>query len=241
MSDSAIVALAATGRWRPAEFLFWAAALASFLFLPDQYLLLNEAAIFGLFALSLDLVLGYAGIISLGQAAFFGTGAYAAGLLAKAGFGDPLLGLAVSAAAAGTLGFATSFLVLRGSDLVRIMVTLSVGLVMFELANRFSGITGGADGMQGMVTSPLFGRFEFDMFGRTAYGYSLGVVFVLFLIARRFVLSPFGWSVRAVRENPLRTAALGIPVNARLVGVYTLAAAYAGIAGALLAQSTQFV
>ncbi len=200
----ATASLAAAGRWRPAEYLFWALALLSFFLLPDQYLLLNEVAIFGLFALSLDLVLGYGGIVSLGHAAFFGCGAYAAGLLAKAGYGDPLLGLAVAATAATLLGFVTSFLVLRGSDLTRIMVTLSVGLVLFELANRLAWLTGGADGLQGMTMSPLLGRFEFDMFGRVAYGYSLTVVFLLFLVARRFVFSPFGWSVRAVKGNPMR-------------------------------------
>ena len=239
--EEATAALAATSRWRPAEFLFWAAAFASFFLVPEQHLLLTEVAIFGLFALSLDLVLGYGGIVSLGQAAFFGTGAYAAGMLSQAGWGDPLLGLAAAAAVAGALGFATSFLVLRGSDLTRIMVTLSVALVLMELANRMRAWTGGADGLQGMVVSPLLGRFEFDMSGRVAYGYSLVVVFLLFLLARRFVFSPFGWSVRAVKENPLRTAAIGIPVNARLVGIYTFAACYAGVAGGLLAQSTQFV
>ncbi len=237
----AAAALAASSRWHPAEYAFWALALASWVLLPDQYLLLNEVAIFGLFALSLDLVLGYGGIVSLGQAAFFGTGAYAAGWLAKAGYGDPLLGLGAAAACAMLLGFATSFLVLRGSDLTRIMVTLSVALVLFELANRLTWLTGGADGMQGMTMSPILGRFEFDIFGRVAYAYSLVVLFLLFLVARRFVFSPFGWSVRAVKGNPMRTAAIGIPVNARLVGVYTLAAGYAGIAGGLLAQSTQFV
>ncbi|MCW3476424.1 branched-chain amino acid ABC transporter permease [Limobrevibacterium gyesilva] len=238
---SAAAALAAATRWRPAEFVFWAAAAASWFLLPDQYLLLNEVAIFGLFALSLDLALGYGGIVSLGHAAFFGFGAYLAGLLAKWGIGDPLLGLAAAGVASMLLGFATSFLVLRGSDLTRIMVTLSVSLVLFEVANRLTWLTGGADGLQGVVMAPILGRFEFDMFGRVGYAYSLSVLFVLFLIARRIMSSPFGLSVRAVKGNALRTAAIGIPVTGRLVAIYTLAAAYAGIAGALLAQSTQFV
>ena len=238
--EAAAGALAGRAQWRWPEFAFWGAAAASFFLLPDQHLLLNEAAILGLFALSLDLVLGYAGIVSLGHAAFFGTGAYVAGMLARAGYGDPLLGLAAAAGAATILGFFTSFLVLRGSDLTRLMVTLSVSLVLFELANKLAWLTGGADGLQGMVVGPVLGQ-EFDIFGRTAYGYSLAITFVLFLLARRVMNAPFGVSVRAVKGNALRTAAIGIPVNARLVAVYTMAAAYAGIAGALLAQTTQFV
>lgn len=222
------------------ETAFWLAAAASWLLLPEQHLLLNQAAIFGLFALSLDLVLGYAGIVSLGHAAFFGLGAYAAGILARAGHGDPTLGLAVAAGVAAVAGFLSSFLVLRGSDLTRLMVTLSVGLVLFELANRLTWLTGGADGLQGMQVGAVLGRFEFDIFGRVAYGYSLAVTFLVFLLVRRLVRSPFGLSVRAVKANPLRAAAIGIPVNARLVANYTVAAAIAGVAGALLAQTTQF-
>lgn len=238
---AATKALNGVSRVKPAEIAFWLAALATFLFLPDQYLLLNEVVITGLFALSLDLVLGYGGIVSLGHAAFFGVGCYAAGLLTKFGVPDPLLGLVLVAVITGAVGFLTSFLILRGSDLTRIMVTLSVGVLLGELANRMGWLTGGADGLQGVSPGLLLGRFEFDIFGQVAYGYSLAVTFVLFVIARRFVFSPFGWSVRAVKENPLRTSAIGIPVGRRLVVVYTLAAAYAGIAGALLAQTTQFV
>ncbi len=233
-------ALAETSRVKPAEIVFWLAALASFFLLPEQHLLLSEVLITGLFALSLDLVLGYGGIVSLGHAAFFGFGCYAAGLATKHGVTDPLLGLALVAVLTGALGFATSFLVLRGSDLTRIMVTLSVGVLMGELANRMAWLTGGADGLQGVAPGLLLGRFEFDIFGQVAYAYTLCVAFVLFVLARRFVHSPFGWSVRAVKENALRTSAIGIPVNRRLVVVYTLAAAYAGIAGGLLTQTTQF-
>jgi branched-chain amino acid transport system permease protein len=238
---AATAALRRVSSLRPAEIAFWLAALAAFALLPGQALLLNEVAITGLFALSLDLVLGYGGIVSLGQAAFFGVGAYAAGLLTKAGITDPLLGLALSAAATAALGFATSFLVLRGSDLTRIMVTLAVAVLLKEVANRIPGITGGADGLQGVAPGPVMGLWEFDIFGRVGFGYSLVVTFVLFAIARRFVFSPFGWSIRAVKENQLRTSAIGIPVSRRLIVVYTLAAAYAGTAGGLLAQTTQFV
>ncbi len=228
-------------RWRSLEIAFWLLAAASLLALPTKHLLLAETAILGLFALSLDLILGYAGILSLGQAAFFGLGAYAAGIFAQQGLiVEPLAALAVSALLAATLGFATSFLVLRGSDLTRLMVTLGVALILREIANRFPEITGGADGLQGVTIAPILGRFSFDLAGHTAYAYSLAVLFVLFLLARRVVNSPFGLSLLALKGNPLRAAAVGISVNARLVGIYTLAAAYAGAAGALLTQTTQF-
>jgi branched-chain amino acid transport system permease protein len=135
----------------------------------------------------------------------------------------------------------TSFLVLRGSDLTRLMVTLGVSLVLREIANQIDWLTGGADGLQGVVMEPILGLFPFDIAGHTAYVYSLIVVFVLFLLARLIVSSPFGLSLRAVMGNPLRSSAIGISVNGRLVGIYTVAAGYAGIAGALLTQTTQFV
>jgi branched-chain amino acid transport system permease protein len=234
-------ALAATSRIRPLEVAFWGAAALAWALLPDYALLINQIAITGLFALSLDLILGYAGIVSLGHAAFFGFGCYLAGLLTKFGLADPLLGLLVTAAATALLGFATSFLVLRGSDLTRIMVTLSVALVLGEVANRLAWLTGGADGLQGVAPGPLLGRFAFDIFGRVGSAYSLAVVFLLFLAARRLMNSPFGWSIRAVKGNALRASAIGIPVNARLVAICTVSAAFAGVAGGLLAQTTQFV
>lgn len=238
---TAAQALARRARWRWPEFVFWLAAFGALLLPSGKYLILNEIAILALFALSLDLILGYAGIVSLGHAVFFGAGAYAAGLLAKHLTGDPLAGLALAIVVGAILGFLTSFLVLRGSDLTRLMVTLGVALLLGEVANALPRYTGGADGLQGVVMGPLLGRFEFDLLGRTAYAYSLTVLFVLTLLARRVVRSPFGLSLMSIRRNPLRAAALGVPVNSRLVAVYTLAAAYAGAAGALLAQTTAFV
>jgi len=223
------------------EVLFWVVAAASVVTLPRYHLILNEIAILALFALSLDFILGFAGIVSLGHAAFLGTGAYAAGLFAKHVTGDPLAGLAVAALVSGALGFLSSFLILRGSDLTRLMVTLGVALILFEAANSLAQFTGGADGLQGVVMDPVLGLFSFDLSGRTAYVYSLAVLFVLFMAGRRIMRSTFGLSLRAIRENPLRASAIGVPVHRRLVAVYTLAAVYAGIAGALMAQTTQYV
>ncbi|PJI39267.1 branched-chain amino acid ABC transporter permease [Ferrovibrio sp.] len=233
--------LLAPVRWRPLEILFWLVAASLLWLAPSKVLLLNEIAILALFVLSLDLILGYAGIVSLGHGAFLGVGAYAAGLLGKHGFTDPVMGLLIAGAAAGLLGFVTSFLVLRGTDLTKLMVTLGVALILRELANKFGNITGGADGLTGVVMGPVLGLFEFDIFGKTAYGYSLTVLFILFYVARRLVNSPYGLMLRAIKGNSLRTGAMGVPTNHRLVTIYTIAAVYAGIAGALLAQTSQFV
>ena len=241
VAETVAAYLARRARWRVPEIAFWVVAAATLFLLPGKHLILAEIAILGLFALSLDLILGFAGIISLGHAAFFGFGAYMAGLLASHGIVvEPVLGLVASGLGAAALGFATSFLVLRGSDLTRLMVTLGVALVLREIANRFDGLTGGADGLQGIVMAPVLGRFAFDITGHVAYAYSLAVVFLLFLLARRIVHSPFGLSLRAVKDNALRAAAIGISVNRRLVAIYTVAAFFAGIAGALLTQTTQF-
>ncbi len=228
-------------RWSPLEIAFWVFAFATIWLFPDKHLILTETAILALFALSLDLILGYAGIISLGQAAFFGLAGYFSGLAAKYGFiNEPVLALLASGIVAAVLGFITSFLVLRGSDLTRLMVTLGVSLMLGELANRYSNITGGADGLQGVTIAPVLGHFSFDLYGHTGYIYALTVLFVCFLIARRIVYSPFGLSVRAVKGNVLRAAAVGIPVKWRLVAIYTVSAFFAGIAGALLTQTTAF-
>ncbi len=228
-------------RWRPSELAFWLLPVLAFFAFPQSHLLLSQIAIVSLFALSLDLILGYAGIVSLGHAAFFGVGAYTAGLLAAHGFGDPLLGLAAALAASALVGFITGFLVLRGTDLTRLMVTIGVGLMLFEAANKLTRYTGGTDGLQGIEMTPLLGRFRFDMAGTTAYLYALAVLFVMFWIARRLVHSPFGMSLRGIRQNALRMPALGTPVHRRLIAIYMIGAGYAGVAGALLAQTTQFV
>lgn len=226
--------------WRPWEYALWAAALASPWLLKQHALIINEVAIVALFAVSLDLILGYTGIVSLGHAAFLGFGAYAAALFAKHVMPDPLVGLVVGMAAATLLGAVASLTIMRGTDLTRIMVTLGLALILFELANRLDWLTGGADGLQGVTLGPLLGRFEFDLYGQTAAAYSLVVLLVFFVLARRLVQSPFGATLKAVRDNRLRAMAIGIPVVSRLAVVYTVAAGVAGAAGALLAQTTGF-
>ncbi len=226
-------------RWHYGEFAFWLALLACGFLFPSRYLIMTDIVRLALFAMSLDLILGYAGIVSLGHAAFFGVGAYGAGLLALHGIiNEPVLALIAAGLAAMVLGFATSFLVIRGVDLTRLMVTLGIALLLEALAERFSNITGGTDGLQGIEMQPIFGQLAFDMFGKTGFFYSLAVLFLLFMLARRIVHSPFGLSLRAIKNNPLRAAAIGIPVNRRLIAIYTVAAFYAGVAGALFTQTT---
>ena len=232
--------LLAPSRWRAWELALWAAIWAVPVLFGQHAALVNEIAILALFALSLDLILGYAGIVSLGHAAFFGVGAYGAALFAKHVMPDPLVGLAVGTALAAALGLVTSPMIVRGTDLTRLMVTMGVALVLFELANKFDSLTGGADGLQGVVMGALLGRFEFDLAARVASFYSLAVLFIAFVLLRRIVHSPLGLSMQALRDNRLRLMAIGLSVQGRLAVAYTLAAALAGASGALLAQTTGF-
>ena len=227
-------------RWRAWEPALWVAAFIAPTVLPTHAAIINEIAIVALFAVSLDLVLGFTGIVSLGHAAFFGFGAYAAALFAKHVMPDPLVGLAVAIAGSAVLGAVASLTIQRGSDLTRLMVTLGVALILLELANKLDWLTGGADGLQGIVMGPLLGKFAFDLGGMTAAYYSLAVLLVFFFFARRLVHSSFGASLEAIRDNRLRAMAIGIPVSSRIAVVYTIAAALAGAAGALLAQTTGF-
>ena len=241
MMDAVRTSWSAAARMRAAETAFWLTLVAGYWLWPSYLALWSQILIAGLFALSFDLLLGYAGIVSLGHAAYFGVGAYAAGIIARHGWNEPLSGLLFAALCAGLAGLATSVLVVRGRDLTRLMVTTGIGLLLYELANRLADLTGGNDGLIGIEMAPVLGVFRFDMFGRTAYGYSLVVTFLLFLAMRRLVYSPFGLSLRGIRDNPGRMLVLGYPVHRRLILAYAFSATVAGVAGALLAQTTQFV
>jgi branched-chain amino acid transport system permease protein len=233
--------LRAQNRWHPLEIAFWAATVLPFFLFPNHLVLASQIAITALFALSLDLILGYAGIVSLGHAAFFGLGAYSAGILSVYGWGDPFVGLVFGAIVAGLAGYASSFIIARFRHLTLIMITLGLGFLVHEVANQASWLTGGSDGLQGVRIGPLLGRFSFDLYGYTAYTYSLIVLFIVFLVARRLINSPFGLSLRGIRENPVRMPALGAPSHAHIRKIYTIAAVIAGIAGAVLAQTTSTV
>ena len=226
--------------WKWYELLVWLLVFAAPWLFPSRALIVNEVAIVALFALSLDLVLGYSGVVSLGHAAFLGFGAYTAALFAKHVMPDPLTGLLLGIAATTLLGAVFSLTILRGTDLTRLMVTLGLALILLELANKLDWLTGGSDGLQGVIMGPVLGRFEFDLMGQTAATYSLIVLFILFFAVRHWVHSPMGATVKAIRDNRLRAAAIGINANAKISIVYTVAAGLAGAAGALMAQTTGF-
>jgi branched-chain amino acid transport system permease protein len=218
------------------------AALVAFpLVLPGYLDLGTRMIVLTLCAMSLDLLVGYCGLVTLGHAAFFGIGAYTAGILALRVTADPLVGLAAGAAAAALLGIASGAVLLRSRRLTLIMLSLSTVLVVQEVANRMNWLTGGADGLQGMTTGPVFGRFAFDLFGRVAYVYAAAVLALAFLVFRTIVDSNFGRSLVGIRENETRMRAIGTPVDARLRTAFVIAAALAGVAGALEAQVVEFV
>ena len=232
----------ADARIRWIEWTPFLAALACFFLLPEYVPLGARILIYILYALSLDLILGYAGIVTLGHSAFFGVGAYVAGILgALYDVTDPLLQLVAAAAAAGVLGVATGAVILRTKGLTLLMLTLAIASLCLEVANRATPITGGADGLSGIVVAPILGLFRFDMFGKTGYIYCLVMLFLGWFFVRRLIYSPFGASLAGIRENRLRMHAVGAPVYPRLVSVYAISAALAGSAGALLTQTNQFV
>jgi branched-chain amino acid transport system permease protein len=233
--------LAAQVRWHPLEYAFWLATLLPFVLFPSYLALASQVAIAALFALSLDLILGYAGIVSLGHAAFFGLGAYTAGIVSKWGWGEPFSLLVIAAVVAGSVGYITSFIIAKFRHLPLIMLTLGIGLLLYEAANSASWLTGGADGLQGIAMWPLFNYFDYDLWGYTAYSYTLVMLFVIFVATRRLIHSPFGLSLRGIRENSVRMPAIGAPSESHLRTVYTISAVMAGIAGALIAETTSTV
>jgi len=230
---------ALVARWKIWEILFWA-ALAGCYFFPDiDRMLMSRVIIWGLFAMSLDVLLGYRGIPSLGHAVFFGVGAYFAGFAGKFGWTEPLSALLGAMIVAGMLGFLVGKLVQRVTGVGLLMVTLGLNLIVFDFVLRSTDLTGGDDGLQGIVVSPIFNYFRFDIWGRTAFWYALIVAFILFVGTRMLLKSPFGLALIGARENPRRMLTLGAPVEGDVSRAFFVAAALAGAAGALLTQTTQ--
>jgi branched-chain amino acid transport system permease protein len=240
-TDAARALFVRRAQWRWEEILFWVLAAASYFLFPGHLVLITQAMITGLFVVSLDVMFGYAGIPSFGHAAFFGIGAYTAGILARDWWGDPLFGLVAAAVVAGLAGAICSQLVARLHGIAMLMVTLGIGLICYEIANKWNSFTGGDDGLQGMQVTPLLGLFPFDIDGRVGFIYSFIVVFLLYLLSRRLVNSPFGLALEGIRENTRRVPAIGIGVRKQLALAFTISAAMAGVAGALLAETTQFI
>lgn len=237
----AVALFARRHRLRPIELLPWLLAVGVYFAFPDYLALGAQVLATILFGLSVDLVLGYAGIVTLGHAAFYGMGAYTAGYLAAHGMGAPVVGLIAAMTVAGLVGFLSGLVILRTQGLSILMLTLVVCVMLQEAANKLTSITGGADGLQGMEVSPVLGLFSFDLYGKTAYCYALVVLFLGWAVARTIVHSPFGRSLTGIRENVARMHAIGSPVFLRLLTIYTISAALAGAAGALIAETTQLV
>jgi len=225
--------------WEP---LPWAIAIAAFFAFPTYLTFGTEVLVMILFAISLDLALGYAGIITLGHAAFFGAGAYVVGMISLyTGWTEPITLLIAAGIISGALGLLSGMVLLRTSGLTLLMLTLSFAALLEELSNQFGEYTGGFDG-KNLEFKPILGMFAFDpLSSKTQYLYALAVLFVMFVIVRAIVYSPFGQSLTGIRENILRMPAVGTPVRQRLVVAYGISAAVAGVAGGLLAQATLFV
>lgn len=232
-------------RQSPWGWLGYVAALAVifllYWYLPGQLLILTRIAMIAILVMSLDLVTGYGGLPTLGQAAMFGTGAYAAGLFAKFVMPDPLLGLLVAAGSGAALAFIAGLFLVRYQGLAFLMLTIAVALIMQNLASKLQFITGGDDGLSGFEVAPIFGQFQFDIFGVTGYWYAMVVMLLSFAVLRRIMRSPFGLCCVGIRENRDRMAANGTRIYPHLVKLYTLSGVFAGIAGGLFAQVNQVV
>lgn len=227
-------------RWT--ELLPWLFSALVYFFLPEYLSLGARVLIYILFALSLDLIVGYSGIITLGHAAFFGVGAYTCGILSvRFHWSDPVLSLLMSALVSAILGLITGAIILRTKRLTQLMLTLAIAALCLEVANKATAITGGADGLSGVSIAPIFGLFNFDLFGKTAFLWCLMILFIGWYWVRRVIFSPFGASLMGIRENNPRMQAIGASVYSKLMSVYTFSAALAGMAGALLTQTNQFV
>jgi branched-chain amino acid transport system permease protein len=229
-------------RYRWPEALPWLIAIAVYFIFPDRLTFGSQVLVMAMFALSLDLILGYAGIVTLGHAAFFGIGAYTVGLgAAKWGWTEPISGLFAAGLLAAFVGFITGWFLLRYRGLTLLMLTLATAIMLQETGNLRSDLSGGYDGLPGLVFQPLLGIFDYDLYGRANYVYALIALAVVFYFVRRIVYSPFGQSLTGIRENVRRMHAIGSPVHRRLVTVYTIAAGIAGIAGALFTQTNAYV
>ncbi len=241
--DRAAAYLTSRHHFQWPEALPWLIAVAAFFVFPDRMTFGSQVLVMVMFALSLDLILGYAGIVTLGHAAFFGIGAYTVGLgAARLGWSEPISGLFAAAIVSGLVGLATGWFLLRYRGLTLLMLTLATAIMLQETGNLRSDLSGGYDGLPGLEFKPLLGMFDYDLYAdSTNYLYVLVVLAVVFFFVRRIVYSPFGQALTGIRENVKRMHAIGSPVHRRLVTVYTIAAAIAGVAGALFTQTNAYV
>lgn len=231
-------------RWLPdaiGVILIIAAGLAGYWLLPDNLALLTRVIAIALLVLSIDLITGYCGVATLGQAALFGAGAYAAGIACVNGVTEPLTLIAIGAVAGAVAGLLMGSVMLRAHGLAQLVLSIAIVQLFHEAANKASAYTGGSDGLAGLVVSPLFGVFEFDLWGQTAYLFGLALLVGVFITLKFVVSSPFGMLCRGIKEDPIRIRAMGSFVFPVLLKMFVISGAVAGMGGALAAISTQVV
>lgn len=217
------------------------AGVAGYALFPDNLAFLTRLISVALLVLSLDLITGYCGVASLGQALLYGAGAYAAGIAAVNGIGDPLLLLLIGTIAGSIVGVASGAILLRAHGLPQLVLSIALVQLGHEAANKATGVTGGSDGLYGILPNPLVGLFEFDLYGRTAYVLGVVLLGLVFLTLTLLVRTPFGMTCRGIRQDPVRIAAMGIRVQPTLLKMFAISGAVAGLGGALGAIATQVV
>ncbi|MBX5215580.1 MULTISPECIES: branched-chain amino acid ABC transporter permease [unclassified Rhizobium] len=219
-----------------------AIAAIGYFALPDNLALLTRMITIALLVLSLDLVTGYCGVATLGHAALFGSGAYAAGILsAHYGINDPLLMMLAGITGGAVAGLLCGAIILRAHGLPQLVLSIALIHLFHEFANKASSWTGGSDGLSGIAPDPIFGIFEFDLYGHTAFFFGTTLLVIVFMLLRLLVRSPFGMLCRGIRQDPLRIRAMGGSPKAALIKMYVISGAVAGVGGALNAISTQVV
>ncbi|EIM29777.1 branched-chain amino acid ABC transporter permease [Microvirga lotononidis] len=218
-----------------------AAGVVGYWLFPDNLALLTRVIAVALLVLSLDLITGYCGVASLGQASLFGAGAYAAGIACVNGVTEPVTLVAIGAVAGATAGLLMGTIMLRAHGLAQLVLSIAIVQLFHEAANKASAYTGGSDGLAGLMVSPLFGVFEFDLWGRTAYLFGLALLVVVVVVLKFVVSSPFGMLCRGIKQDPVRIRAMGSYVFPVLLKMFVISGAVAGTGGALAAISTQVV
>lgn len=215
--------------------------LLVYVLFPDDLAFLTRVIAIALLVLSLNLVTGYGGVATLGHAAMFGVGAYAAGIACINGLTEPVLMLLVGIVGGIVTGLASGAIITRFTGLPQLVLSIAVGQLVYALANKLSGLTGGSDGLSDIAPAPVFGLFGFDLWGKTGFLFSLAVLVVVMMLLVRFVRSPFTLLCRAIKDDPVRVRALGASVYAPLVMMYGVSGAVAGAGGALMAITTGVV
>uniref|UniRef100_UPI000DD93D70 branched-chain amino acid ABC transporter permease n=1 Tax=Ensifer adhaerens TaxID=106592 RepID=UPI000DD93D70 len=217
-------------------------AVVGYFLFPNNLALLTRIIAAALLVLSLDLVTGYCGVATLGHAALFGAGAYAAGIAsAHYGINDPLAMLAFGIVAGAVAGLICGVVILRAHGLPQLVLSIALIHLFHEFANKASSWTGGSDGLSGIAPTALLGLYEFDLWGRTAYVFGVALLAIVFVVLRLIVRSPFGMLCRGIKEDPVRIRSMGASPKFALTKMYVISGAVAGVGGALNAISTQVV